>query len=140
MREQGTAAIELSLGVLVLVIPVALLVLSFGPTLERRVLARSLATEIARVIVHNDGDVSAHERDRLMGFARTAGVDPASVRVGVCEQSSRPLPDLQGCRPERRAEVIVTVEVAVRPQLLPGGPDDVSYTHTEPVDPYRSRP
>lgn len=140
MKEQGTAAIELSLGILVLVIPVAVLVLSFGPTLERRVLARSLATETARVISHNDGDVSARERDRLVGIARAAGVDPASVRVGVCERVLGPFPELEGCMPERRAEVTVTVEVAVDPQLLPGGPAVVSYTHTEPIDPYRSRP
>lgn len=140
MNERGTAAIELSLGIVVLVIPVAILVLSFGPTLERRVLARSLANETARVIVHNDGDVSARERDRLMGIARVAGADPASVRVGVCERVLRPLPEVEGCPPEGRAEVTVTVEVAVQPQLLPGGPDVVSHTHTEPLDPYRSRP
>lgn len=140
MREQGTAAIELSLGVLVLLIPVAVLILSFGPTLERRVLARSLATETARIIVHADGTVSSQGRDRLVGIARAAGVEAASVRVGVCERALRPLSELEGCPPGGTAEVRVTVEVAVQPQLLPGGPDVVSYEHTEPLDPYRSRP
>lgn len=139
MKEKGTAAIELSLGILVLVIPVALLVLSFGPTLERRVLARSLATETARIIVHADGDVSVRERDRLVGIVRAAGVDPGSVRVGACESILRAVSEMDGCRLEGRAEVSVTVEVAVQPQLLPGGPAGVSYTHTEPLDPYRSR-
>lgn len=140
MREQGTAAIELSLGVLVLLIPLAVLVLSFGPTLERRVLARSLATETARVIVHADGGVSDHERDRLVSIARAAGVEATSVRVTVCERAPRPLPDVEGCPLQGRAEITVTVEVAVEPQILPGGPDVVAYVHLEPLDPYRSRP
>ena len=139
MKEKGTAAIELSLGILVLVIPVALLVLSFGPTLERRVLARSLAAETARIIVHADGEVSARERDRLVGIVRAAGVDTGSVRVGVCEGLLGAVSEVAGCRLEGRTEVGVTVEVAVQPHLLPRGPAVVSYTHTEPLDPYRSR-
>lgn len=139
MREQGTAAIELALGILVLVIPIAVLVLSFGPTLERRVLARSLARETARVIVHADGDVSDPERDRLVGIVRAAGVAPGSVRVATCEDILRAVPEVDGCRLQGRVDVSVSVEVAVQPQLLPGGPEIVSYTHTEPLDPYRSR-
>ena len=139
MKEQGTAAIELALGILVLVIPIAVLVLSFGPTLERRVLARSLATETARVVALAEGDVSVRERDRLLNMVRGSGIAPGSVRVGVCGSRPRPVSEVVGCMLQGQAEVSVIVEVVVQPQMLPGGPEIVSYRHTEPLDPYRSR-
>jgi Flp pilus assembly protein TadG len=138
MRERGSAAIEFALGVLVLLVPVALLVLSFGPTLERRVLARSLAVDVARAVVAADGSPTG-VIDRMVWQTASAGVPPGHVRVAVCGGASRELVEMGGCELPRHGAVEVTIEVVVEPQLIPGGPKWVSYTHREAVDAYRSR-
>lgn len=140
MSERGSAAVELALGVIVLLIPALLLVVSFGPALERRVLARSLAAETARTLIEADGVLDAVSLDRLVALARSAGVAPSSVRVSVCGEALVPLGDADGCELAGRTELDVTIEVTVRPRLLPGGPATVSHVHTEPTNPYRSRP
>lgn len=140
MSERGSAAVELALGVIVLLIPALLLVVSFGPALERRVLARSLAAETARTLIEADGVLDAVSLDRLVALARSAGVAPNSVRVSVCGEALVPLVNAAGCELAGRAAVDVTIEVTVDPQLLPGGPTTVSHVHTEPTNPYRSRP
>ncbi|MEX2279860.1 MAG: hypothetical protein WEA76_07195 [Acidimicrobiia bacterium] len=140
MTERGTAPIELAVGVLVLLIPVALLVLSFGPVLERRVLARSLAVETARTLVEANGVLSDGDLARLVWQAESAGADPASIRVELCGAREVSLVDIDGCPSTSGEGVEVRVEVPVEPRLLPGGPAAVSYTHLEPVEQYRSRP
>lgn len=138
MTERGTAPIELAVGVLVLLIPVALLVLSFGPALERRVLARSHAVEIGRTLVEADGALSDAEVARLVWHAESAGVDGTTIRVALCGGGDVPLTDIGGCSLTSLDVVDVRVEIPVEPQLLPGGPAAVSYTHLEPIEPYRS--
>lgn len=140
MRERGAAAVELALGVVVLLVPALLLVTSFGPALERRVLARSLAAETARTLVEAGGALDSVSIDRLVALARSAGVAPNAVRVAVCGEALVPLVDAAGCELAGRTALDVTIEVTVDPQLLAGGPGTVSHVHTEPTNPYRSRP
>jgi hypothetical protein len=137
--ERGVVAVELALSVLVLLVPVAILVLSFAPLLERRTLARSLAVEIARSIVISDGQVGPG-LERMLWQAEVSGVDPEEVRVAVCGDQLREVVDVTGRCSIVGPTVEVSVEVAVELNLLPGGPTSVTYTHREPVDPYRSRP
>lgn len=139
MSDRGSAPIEFAVGVLVLLVPVALLVLSFGPALERRVLARSLAVDVVRALVVSGGAVSADSALRFNRLIETSGVAPASVRIGVCGSPPRPVEMIGECPLVDRTAVEVEVEVHV-PALLPGGPTAVSHTHTEPLDPYRSTP
>jgi hypothetical protein len=139
VRERGVVAVELALSVLVLLVPVAILVLSFAPLLERRTLARSLAVEIARSIVISDGQVGPG-LERMLWQAEVSGVGPEEVRVAVCGDQLREVVDVTGRCSIVGPTVEVSVEVAVEPNLLPGGPMSVTYTHREPVDPYRSRP
>ena len=139
VTERGSAPLEFAVGVLVLLVPVALLVLSFGPALERRVLARSLSVDVARALVVSGGAVSADSVLRLSRVIETSGVSLASVRVGVCGGSARPVESIEGCPLGGRRAVEVAVEVEV-PSWLPGGPEVVSHIHIEPLDPYRSMP
>lgn len=140
MTERGAAAIELSLGIVVLLVPVALLVLSFGPTLERRALARSLAVEAGRSIVMSEGDIG-EAIEGMVWRASFSGVAPGELRVTVCGAGPASVTDVSDhCALDRFEAVDVRVEVAVEPRLLPGGPATVAYTHHEPVDRYRSRP
>ena len=130
---------EFALGFLVLLVPVAILVLSFGPTLERRVLARSLATESARAIAHSGGALPVGFEAGFHSIVRASGVATDSVRIDVC---GTPLESFGGSVPcdESRLSVEVRVVVDVAEQWLPGGPESVSATHVEPMSPYRSRP
>jgi hypothetical protein len=132
-------AVELALSVLVLLVPVAILVLSFAPVLERRTLARSFAVEVARSMIVSAGDVGPGV-ERMLWQAGVAGVGPDEVRVAVCGDPLREVADVVGWCPIVGLSVEVTVEIAVETNLLPGGPTVVTYTHREPVDPYRSRP
>lgn len=140
MRERGTAAIELALGILVLLVPMALTVLSFGPMLERRNLVRALAPEAARTVILANGSVEPAVR-LILADAAALGIGPDGVRVGVCGTTGRLLEVEGRCAVERGGHVEVTVEVPV-PVLpwWPAGPSRVAYTHREPVEPYRSVP
>ena len=138
MRERGVVAVELALSVLVLLVPVAILVLSFAPLLERRTLARSFAVEVSRSIVISGGQVGPG-LERMLWQAEVSGVGSDEVRVAVCGDELREVVDVVGWCPIVGSSVEVSVEVAVEPHLLPGGPSSVTYTHREPVDPYRSR-
>lgn len=139
MTERGSAPIEFAVGVLVLLVPVALLVLSFGPALERRVLARSLSVEVARVLVFSGGPVSSDSVLRFSRLIEASGVSPDSVRIGVCGNPARPVGMIDGCPLAGRTSVEVLVDVEVA-SWLPGGPEVVSHTHIQPLDPYRSTP
>jgi hypothetical protein len=137
--ERGSAAIEFALGFLVLLVPVAMLVLSFGPTLERRVLARSLATESARAIAHSGGVLPVGFETTLGSMLRASGVADDSVRIDICGKPLSSLGQSTACH-EWTPSVEVRVVVDVGEQWLPGGPESVSATHVEPMSPYRSRP
>ena len=138
MRDRGHAAVELALAVGVLLLPVALAVLSFGPWSERRVTAEVIAAEAARAVVL--------ELDHAAGAAvvsatsEAAGLGPASVRVGWCGSAPATIP-AGACPLTRGSAVSVAVEVWVPLVDTPWGPVGglwVAASHSELIDLYRS--
>lgn len=142
MRESGHAAVEFALAVGVLLLPVAIVVLSFGPWLERRVVARAAAAEAARVAVV--------ELDPLAGEAMAKAViaahnlDPDLGRLGWC--GSVPVAfgaPFATCSLARGSIVEATVELWVPLIRTPWGQVGglwTSASHGEPIDLYRSVP
>jgi len=80
-REAGFVATEFAFGVAVLVLPVALLVLTFPRWSERQVTARVIGREVARRAAR-DG-VCDRDAARALGatMARNLGVAPTDVSV-----------------------------------------------------------
>ena len=54
--ERGATPVELALGLMLLVVPVAIIVLSIAPVFEHRNFARRAASEAARIMVLTTGD------------------------------------------------------------------------------------
>ena len=142
MRDRGHAAVEFALAVGVLLLPVALAVLSFGPWLEHRVVARAAAAEAARAAVvdldHSSGMAMA------MSVITGHGLDTDSARFGWCGSTPVPIGSAAGSCPLTRGSVAeVTIEVWVPLLTTPWGPVGglwASASHSEPVDLYRSLP
>ena len=130
MTESGTAPVEFAAGVLLLVVPVLVLVLSFAPMLERRVLARSLAADIASTLAI-DQEAEAARRGWI-ARAQAGGVGLAEVAVAVCGRPAVRLDQVDSC--ESEAEIVVTVIVTVDAIV-----DSVQHTHRHPVPRFRSR-
>lgn len=140
--DAGHAAVELALGVAVLMLPVALVVLSFGPWLERRVSADVIAAEAARAVVLSLKHEAGLEVAQTL--AGSHGLRFDQVRLGWCGAAARVLPAGAGsCALTRGAVVEVSVEVWVPLIQTPWGAVGgmwVSSSHGEPVDLYRSLP
>jgi hypothetical protein len=138
MTDRGHAAVELALGIGVLLVPAALAVLSFGPWSETRVAAEALAAEAARatvlVLSHAAGEAVVVEQ------ASTLGLDAEMVRVGWCGADPEN-PAAGVCSFARGSVVSVSVEVWTPLVSTPWGPVGglwVSADHSEPIDLYRS--
>ena len=88
--ESGFVATEFAFGVAVLVLPVALLVLTFPRWSERQVTARVIGREVARRAAR-DGDVRSRAAARALGttMARNLGVAPADVSVDLAMRRRR---------------------------------------------------
>lgn len=149
-RERGSAPLELALGVLVLMVPVAVMGLSFGPWMQRRSFIRLAAAEAARYVIISDGDV-AGAVNQVAVMAANYGVDPETVRIGLCGADPVSVGAGGGsdCGPlPAGGYVTVTVEADVPVVTLPwrdneGTPVAVGgvvsrYDHSEYVDLYRS--
>ena len=125
---------ELALGVMLLVVPVTIIVLSIAPVFEHRNFVRRAASEAARVMVLTSGDPMSEALEVVDAQARSMGIDPSKVTVVFCGGSK--------CSVGRGD--VVTVEVAVEVEelssFLPIGSITVDAVHTEQVDTYRSRP
>jgi hypothetical protein len=142
VKDSGHAGVELALGVAVLILPVALMVLAFGPWSERRVLAEAAAAEVARhVAVHLEigGAVALLER-----MADGHGLDGSQVRLGWCGAPPASLgAGAGGCSLSRGSEVSATVEVWTPLVATPWGAVGglwVRGEHSEWIDLYRSMP
>lgn len=138
MRDRGHAAVELALAVGVLLLPVALAVLSFGPWSERRVTAEAIAAEAARAVVLELDHAAGAEV--VSAAAEAAGLETGSVRVGWCGTAPAPVP-AGSCLLTRGSAVSVNVEVWTPLVDTPWGPVGglwVSASHSEPIDLYRS--
>lgn len=136
--ERGYASIEFAMAVGVILLPIALVVLSFGPWLERRVAAESAAAEGARTAVL-ELDVSAGS-DMLLETTRSSGLADEHVRVGWCGASPASAPT-GGCSFARGSAVEIDVEIWAPLFRTPWGEVGgiwVSGNHSEPVDLYRS--
>ena len=133
-KDTGTSPVELALGVMLLVVPVTIIVLSIAPVFEHRNFVRRAAAEAARVMVLTPDDPISEALEVVDSQARSMGIDPSKVTVVVCGGS--------GCSVERGD--VVTVEVAVTVEelssFLPIGTITVDAVHSEQVDTYRSRP
>lgn len=149
-RERGAASLEMVLGIGLLMVPVAMLVLSIGPILERRNFVRLAAAEASRAVVIADGDVS-EAVVQVAAMAANHGYDPATVRLGLC--GSVPAAVSAGgssacpAALSRDAVVVASVEMDVPLVVLPfsdgGGQVSVgggaiSSSHASYVDLYRS--
>ncbi len=142
MKDRGHAAVELGLAVGLLLLPVAIAVLAFGPWSERRVFAEAAAAEAARAAVI-DLDVSAgasvvHE------MSSNHGLGPDLVRLGWCgETPSSESGEVTSCSFQRGSSISARVEVWVPLVATPWGEVGglwVGSAHSEPVDLYRSLP
>lgn len=140
MSDHGHAGIELALGAGLLVIPMAVLVLAFGPWSETRVAAEALAAEGSRSAVI--------ELDTAVGEGTTfkhavdMGIDLDDVRLGWC--GSEPARPSSGSCPLARGSVVaLSVDVWTPLISTPFGTIGglwVRGEHSEPVDLYRSLP
>ena len=131
-RERGFVAVELALGVGLLVLPVALLVLTLPDWSERQVTARAIAREAARLVTASGTCATAAVDSLGVEMARNLGVPSGDVAVAL------------GCRPGIALEPGSDVEVAVTVHMpavhLPGVGDvgEWAWTarHRQAVDRY----
>lgn len=130
--ESGFVATEFAFGVALLVLPVALLVLTFPRWSERQVTARVIGREVARRAAR-DG-ICDRSAARTLGstMARNLGVAPADVTVDLA------CADGAGFAPGSDVEATVTVRMpAVQvPGLGAVGAWSWTARHREPVDRY----
>lgn len=132
--ESGFVATEFAFGVVVLVLPVTLLVLTFPRWSERQVTARVIAREVARRSAR-DGVCDRAGATRLGAtMARNLGVAPSDVRVELACAGGA------GLAPGSNVEALVTVAMpAVQvPGVGPVGAWSWTARHREPVDRYAS--
>jgi hypothetical protein len=138
VREQGHAAVELALATGVMLLPVALVVIGFGPWSERRVEAEAMAAEAARMAVidlnHDSGNAV------ISSMASDYGRPRDLIRVGWC--GATPTLETAGsCLFTRGAAVSIVVELWTPLVDTPWGSIGglwVVGEHSEPIDLYRS--
>ena len=131
-REAGFVAIELAVGIAVLVVPVALVVLTLPRWSERQATARVISREVARRAARDARCDHRAAHDLGASMARNLGVPPNDVRVALVCSDGASLP--AGSDVEARVEVVMP---AVH---LPGvgavGAWSWTARHREPVDRY----
>lgn len=141
--QRGSAPVELVMAIGLILIPMALLSLSFGPYLQRMVLVRIAAAEAARELVLSDGS-EAQVVALVAEIARNHGVQESDVGVGFCDGAIRPVIERpgQGCgSPAKGKEFTVTVTVGIPALVTPYGEVGnltARASHTETVGLYRS--
>lgn len=147
--DRGSAPIEFALAVGFLLIPIAVLVMSVAPWVERQSMARVAAGEAARLLVLSAGTTPDEESatDVALLIASNHGVDSGDVAVYFCapEDASESVKAASHC-PDLIRGALVDVEVRVRvpAATIPGigsfGEATVSSRVTEQVELYRSFP
>ena len=148
LRQAGTAAIELVVGVALIMVPMAMIVLSFAPLLEARTFVRLATAEMARTIAITDGDeVVAHRAIRDM--ALNNNIDPDRIDVALCggAESSLSAAPASSCTDSdgllargTYVTVFMRVTVDIVPLFTGGFTTSTGYEHAELVDQYRSIP
>lgn len=126
--------IEFALGVGLLLLPVAVLVLTFPMWAERQSLARLAAQEAARTVVVAGDPAGGHAAGTALAHRIAANHGAPDAITAVSYEGA----------PVRGGSVTAVVTVAVPVPDLPvfGAVADVAWTtrHTERVDPYRGFP
>ena len=141
--QRGSAPLELVMAIGLILIPMALLSLSFGPYLQRMVLVKTAAAEAARELVLSDGS-EAGVAALIAEIARNHGVQESDVSVGFCDGAIRPVTERPGpgCgSPVKGKEFTVTVTVGIPALVTPYGEVGsltARASHTEIVGLYRS--
>ena len=138
--EKGHAAAEFALAVGVLMLPVALVILSFGPWLDTRVTAEAAAAEGVRAAVLSLDQAVANRV--LADVVESSGSTSALTRVGWC--GNEPAVSPSGwCTMTRGSVIEVDIEVWTPLFSTPWGSVGglwVGGHHAEPIDLYRSLP
>jgi hypothetical protein len=140
VRDRGHAAVEFGLAVGLLLLPVALAVLAFGPWTERRVFAEAAAAEAARAAVIELSTVSGAVV--VSDMAANHGYTNDLVLLGWC--GGTPGEVASGgsdCSFARGSDVAAEVRVWVPLIASPWGEVGglwVGAVHSEPLDLYRS--
>jgi hypothetical protein len=140
VSDRGHAAVEFALGVGLLLLPVAILVLGFGPWSERRVVAEAAAAEAARTAVVSLDVAAASIVVEEIGANH--GLEPQEVLLGWCGSTPAPASEaVDACTLARgtivEAEVRIWAPVVETPWGAIGGVW-VTARHEEPIDLYRS--
>jgi hypothetical protein len=132
--ERGASPIELALGILTIVVPIALVVLLVAPVFEARNFVRRAAAEAARAGVLAEVDQLAVAATSVANLAAGMGVASEEISVLFCDGGP--------CSWTRGAVFVVEVSMPVQQvsELLPVGELTVRARHSEQVDVYRSRP
>ncbi len=132
--ESGFVATEFAFGVAVLVLPVALLVLTFPRWSERQVTARVIAREVARRTARDAVCDRAGAAALGATMARNLGVAPRDLSVDLA------CADGTGLAPGTDVEARVTVSMPAVQVPGVGAVGAWSWTarHREPVDRYVS--
>lgn len=146
VHQAGTAAIELVVGVALIMVPMAMIVLSFAPLLEARTFVRLATAEMARTIAITDGDeLLAYQAIRDM--AANNNIDPDRIEIALCggAESSLSSAPVSSCTDadgllERGTYVTVFMRatVDVVPLFTGGFTTSTGHEHAELVDQYRS--
>jgi len=135
-REDGYAAVELALGVGVLLFPIAVLVLTVPAWSERQAAARAVAREIARAAAQSGVCDPGRAARIATEMADGLGIGEALGGATISCAAGRPLP--------RGGEVTATVTVRMPVVAIPGLVTVSAFawttSHREPVDPYGSAP
>jgi len=130
--ERGTAALELTLGLCVLVLPLVMLVSALPTWLERDSVTRAIAREAARsYVVASDPAAGVRAAGTIADrIATNHGLTPQSFSLNLDGEL------------DWGSHVTVTVRTVVPLLWLPGighvGGFTISAHHREVVDPYRS--
>lgn len=143
--QRGSAPIELVLGIGLVLIPMALLALSFGPLLDRIVFTRIAAQEAARELVLSDGSEAAVLL-LVAQIARNHDLEAGRVGVGFCDGEIGPVgsPPRSTCGPPVKGAIFRVVVVLQAPAFVtpygPVGSVTVRASQAEMVGLYRSTP
>lgn len=147
-EESGFTAVEWTLGLGLIVLPLVIAVMSIAPMLDRLSTARTIAQESARTMVLAEdwetGEAAAI--DLAHQVARNHGIDDAEWCPGAPAEGCLSM-RITGTTPGvlgRGEEVYVTVQVPAAAVTIPFIGEFVAFTltgtHTERIDDYRSFP
>jgi hypothetical protein len=142
-EERGSAPLEMVLGIGLILIPLALISLSFGPLLQRIVFTRIAAAEAARELVLSDGSESA-VLALVRQMAINHGLAMGGVEVGFCDGVTGPITSAprSACGPPVKGQIVTVLITTRSPAFVTpyGGVGRVTIraAHTEMVGLYRS--